>query len=217
MKIHREGKGILTKLGLILVAINGALYMYNGDVVLWSVLLSVIAFVLVLQFFRLPYRRFEGDATNLVIAPVDGKVVAIEEVFEPEHFNDKRLMIAIFMTPLNVHANWYPVNGTVKSSKHHNGRFQAAYLPKSSTENERSTIVIELPDGREVLTRQIAGALAKRIVTYAKPGDKADVNQQLGFIKFGSRMDIYLPIGTEVNVTLGQKTTATQTIVAKLK
>ena len=218
MKLHREGIGILTKLLVILIIANGLLYFINipRNVMTLSIVASAIFFLLVLNFFRLPYRHFSGNDDNLILAPADGKVVAIEEVFEPEYFQDKRLQVSIFMSLFNVHANWYPASGTIKVSKHHNGRFLAAYLPKSSTENERSTVVIVLPNGQEILTRQIAGAMARRIVTYAKPGEEVTVNSQLGFIKFGSRLDVYLPLDSDIAVELDQKVTATQTVLATL-
>jgi phosphatidylserine decarboxylase len=153
----------------------------------------------------------------MVISPCDGKVVVIEEVYEPEYFKDKRLQVSIFMSPLNVHANWYPMNGTVKYVTHHEGRFQGAYLPKSSTENERSTIVIENNKKVSILVRQVAGALARRIVTYSDIDDDCRINEFLGFIKFGSRLDLYLPLGTEVLVELEQNVTGNITQLAKLK
>ncbi len=218
MKLHREGTGILTKLLAILIVANGALYFTNApkNIIALSAIASTIIFLLILNFFRLPHRHFSGDDTNKIVAPADGKIVAIEETLETEYFQDKRLQVSIFMSVFNVHANWYPASGKVITSKHHNGRFMAAYLPKSSTENERSTVVITLPDGREILTRQIAGAMARRIVTYAKPNENITVNDQMGFIKFGSRVDIYLPLDSEILVELDQKVTATQTILANL-
>ena len=151
------------------------------------------------------------------MAPADGKIVVIEEVEEPDYFHDRRLLLSIFMSPLNVHANWYPVDGIVKKVTHDNGKFHRAFLPKASTDNERSMVIIETPDGKEVMVRQIAGAMARRIVTYAKPGDESFIDEHFGFIKLGSRVDVYLPIGTKVCVTMGQKTTGNQTILAKLK
>lgn len=157
----------------------------------------------------LPY-RVEEDT-------IYGKIVVIEEVDEHEYFHDRRIMVSIFMSILNVHANWYPVDGTVKKVSHHNGKFMKAWLPKASTENERSTVVIETPEGVEILTRQIAGAMARRIVTYAEVGEECYIDEHMGFIKFGSRVDVYLPLGTEICVTMGQLTTGNQTVIAKLK
>lgn len=196
----------------------GVYYWKGASAAFYAVLLlSAVIFLPVLNFFRSPYRRFPYDSEGLVIAPADGTIVAIEEVTENEYFKDKRLQVSIFMSVFNVHANWFPVNGTVKYVAHQNGRFMAAYLPKSSTENERSTIVIVTRGGTEVLTRQIAGALARRIVTYAKAGEKCHVDEQMGFIKFGSRVDVFLPVGTEVLVEMDQKVTGNQTPIARLE
>ena len=151
-----------------------------------------------------------------MIAPADGTIVAIEEVMENEILHKKCLQISIVMSIFNVHAHWFPVNGTVKHVSHQNGRFMAAYLPKSSTENERSAVVITTRNGVDVLARQIAGAMARRIVTYAKPGEKCHVGEQMGFIKFGSRVDVYLPVGTEVLIEMDQKVTGNQTPIARL-
>lgn len=218
MKVHREGTGLLLTLFTILFIVNMVVYYWRGaGTAFYSVLvLSAVLFFPVLNFFRSPFRRFPYDSEGLVIAPADGTIVAIEEVKENEYFKDKRLQISIFMSVFNVHANWFPVNGTVKYVTHQNGRFMAAYLPKSSTENERSTIVITTRNGIDVLARQIAGALARRIVTYAKAGEKCHVDEQMGFIKFGSRVDVFLPVGTEVLVEMDQKVTGNQTPIARL-
>ena len=185
--------------------------------ILFAVFTTTI-YLLLVNFFRCPPRRFPGEETeSIVVAPADGKIVVIEEVEEPDYFHDRRLMISIFMSPLNVHANWYPVDGVVKEVRHDNGKFHRAFLPKASTDNERSLVVVETPDGKEVMVRQIAGAMARRIVTYAKPGEECFIDQHFGFIKLGSRVDVYLPVGTEVCVTMGEKTTGNQTILAKLK
>lgn len=177
---------------------------------------STALFLLVLNFFRSPFRRFPYDSEGLAIAPADGTVVAIEEVMENEILHRPCLQISIFMSVFNVHANWFPVNGTVKYVSHNDGRFMAAYLPKSSIENERSAIVITTKNGVDVLARQIAGALARRIVTYAKVGDKCHVDEQMGFIKFGSRVDVFLPVGSEVLVEMDQRVTGNQTPIARL-
>ena len=218
MKVHREGTGLLLSLFTFLFIVNLIIYNTIGKGVLFYVTMSVSSgfFLLILNFFRSPSRRFPYDSEGLVIAPADGTVVAIEEVVEREYFNDKRLQISIFMSIFNVHANWFPVNGTVKHVSHQKGRFRAAYVPKSSTENERSTIVITTRHGIEVLTRQIAGAMARRIVTYAKENELCHVDEQMGFIKFGSRVDIFLPPGTEVLVEMDQNVKANQTPVARL-
>ena len=218
MKVHREGTGILLSMFTILFIVNLSLYYTVGHrIIFYSVLaVSSALFLIVLNFFRSPYRRFPFDSEGLVIAPADGTIVAIEEVMENEYFHDKRIQVSIFMSVFNVHANWFPVNGTVKHVTHHNGRFMAAYLPKSSTENERSTVVIRTDYGVDVLTRQIAGAMARRIVTYAKDGEFCYVDDQMGFIKFGSRVDTFLPLGTEILVDMDQKVTGNQTPIARL-
>lgn len=179
--------------------------------------LCAFLWLCVLNFYRCPIRYFNGDTEKLVVAPADGKVVVIEEVDEHEYFHDKRLMISIFMSPLNVHANWFPVDGKVKLVQHQNGNYHKAWLPKASEENERADIIIETPDGHDVLVRQIAGAMARRIVTYAKEGEECYIDEHLGFIKLGSRVDVYLPIGTKSCVTMNQPTTGDQTVIAKLK
>lgn len=202
----------------IFFIVNVALYYGLGACLPFYIVLfaTAILFFLVLNFFRSPYRRFPFDSEGLVIAPADGTVVAIEEVVEPEVLKERCLQISIFMSVFNVHANWFPVNGTVEYVAHHNGRFMAAYLPKSSTENERSTILLTTRSGIKVLTRQIAGAMARRIVTYAKVGDRCSVNEQMGFIKFGSRVDLYLPLDVELLVEMDQKVTGNQTPIARL-
>lgn len=217
MTVHHEGRGILVTLFVVLALINACLFYFFKECALSYIILAVsIAFYLVvLNFFRSPYRKFKGNAKGLVVAPADGRIVAIEEVFEPEYFKDQRLQVSIFMSVFNVHANWFPVSGKVLMNKHHNGRFMAAWLPKSSTENERSTVVIEREDGSQVLVRQIAGALARRIVTYPNVGDIAHIDEHFGFIKFGSRVDVYLPVGTKVNVNMDQKVIGNQTVIAE--
>jgi phosphatidylserine decarboxylase len=152
----------------------------------------------------------------MVVAPADGTVVVVEPTDELEYFGDRRIQVSIFMSVFNVHANWYPIKGTVIKSVHHSGRHMAAFLPKSSTENERSTVVIESEGKTQILVRQIAGALARRIVTYAHPGKKSHINEHLGFIKFGSRVDLYFPLDTEIFVTVGESTTGNETIIARL-
>jgi phosphatidylserine decarboxylase len=159
---------------------------------------------------------FNGPTNKSVVAPADGHVVVIEEVEEMEYFHDKRLMISIFMSLTNVHANWIPCEGTIVKVGHQNGNFMKAYLPKASTENERSMVIIKTPEGEEVMVRQIAGACARRIVTYPKVGDKCHINQHLGFIKLGSRVDVYLPVNSLICAKINQKTKADITILAKL-
>lgn len=218
MKLHHEGRRELTILFIILLACNGCLIYYFGKNVFSYILLglSIFLFLVFVNFYRSPYRRFTGDMDNSIVSPADGKIVAIEEVFEPEYFKDKRLQVSVFMSPLNVHANWFPINGTVIVKKHHKGRFKAAYLPKSSTENERSTVVIKRKDGIEILVRQIAGAMAKRIVTYPDVGYEAHIDEHMGFIKLGSRVDLFLPLDTTIQVTIEQNVTGNQTVIGEL-
>ncbi len=219
VKIHREGRNILTVLFLALLIINGLLYRFCPIHVLIIILhiASALFFLLVLNFFRSPRRHFPGEQRNAVVAPADGVVVVTEEVVENEYFHDKRLQVSIFMNLVNVHANWTPVNGTVTHVSHQDGRYMAAWLPKSSTENERSTIVIKAENGQEILMRQIAGALARRIVTYAEPGESCQIDEHIGFIKFGSRVDLFLPLDAEIMVKLNEKTVGNLTQVARLR
>lgn len=218
-KIHREGRSILISLLLILAAVNTAVYFLfeNRGVLVFVFVISALFFLFVLNFFRSPRRHYSGDTRNMVVAPADGTVVVVEEVMENEYFHDKRIQVSIFMSVFNVHANWFPVNGTVTHVSHQSGRFQAAYLPKSSTENERSTIVIRTENGQEILVRQIAGAVARRIVTYPETGEECFIDEHMGFIKFGSRVDLYLPLDAEVLVGLKEETIGNMTPVARLK
>ncbi len=170
-----------------------------------------------INFFRCPIRYFGQETEKVVVAPADGRIVVCEIVDEDEYFRDRRLMISIFMGITNVHANWYPVDGIVKKVIHQDGNFHKAFLPKASIENERSTIIIETPEGVEIMTRQIAGAVARRIVTYAVEGEECYIDEHLGFIKFGSRVDVYLPTDSKICVKMGQKTIGNQTIIARLK
>ena len=175
-------------------------------------------YAVVLNFFRCPIRyNPEEDTDKLVVAPADGKIVVIEEVEEHEYFHEKRLMISIFMSLFNVHANWFPVDGKIKYVHHQNGNYHKAWLPKASEENEHADIIITTPDGVDILCRQVAGAVARHIVTYAKEGEECFIDEHLGFIKFGSRVDVYLPIDSEVLVKMGQSTTGDLTTIAKLK
>lgn len=187
----------------------------------WSYLvlaLTVALMFFLFYFFRNPVRVFPSeDRTNVVVAPADGTIVAIEETDERDYFNDRRIVVSIFMSVFSVHANWFPVDGTVTKVEHQDGNFHAAYKAKASTENERSLVIIKTPGGHEVMVRQIAGALARRVVTYAKPGDESKIDKHMGFIKFGSRVDIYLPVDTMVCVKMHQKVTADNTILAKLQ
>lgn len=201
----------------ILLIINVPLWIYASAAAMATTVVSAVLFLLVVNFFRSPRRRFTGDRDNVVVSSADGKVVALEETFEDEYLHQRVIQLSVFMTVLNVHANWFPIDGEVLMSKHHAGRYLSAYLPKSSTENERSTIVIKALNGQEILVRQVAGAMARRIVTYAEPGHEANIEDHMGFIKFGSRVDIYLPLDAEILVKLGDKTTGGITPVARLK
>lgn len=221
IRLHHEGTSTLI-LGFIVYAIlNALVYYWAGSCcpmvsyVFFGI--TTIIYLVVVNFFRCPIRHYEEpDTEGLIIAPADGKIVVIEEVEENEYFHDRRLMVSIFMSLFNVHANWVPCDGKVKLVRHHDGRFKAAWLPKASTENERSTVVIESSTGQEILVRQVAGAMARRIVTYLQEGEECEIDEHMGFIKFGSRVDIYLPVGTKVNVELGQRTTGNETIIARL-
>ncbi|MBO7240431.1 MAG: phosphatidylserine decarboxylase family protein [Bacteroidaceae bacterium] len=219
-RIHREGTEILL-LGFTVFALASfLLWYYLPQLFVLNCIVSLVFFVtymLMVNFFRSPKRIFPGDVDNVVVAPADGKVVVIEKVFEPDHFKDERLQVSIFMSPTNVHANWYPVDGVVKRVEHQKGKFHKAWLPKASTENERSLVVIEMEDGREVLVRQIAGAMARRIVTYASVGEECFIDQHMGFIKFGSRVDLYLPLDVELKIELNQKTVGNETVIATFK
>ena len=219
VKIHREGTNILIIFLLGLLVINVPAWVFLRGLP-WLIALltgaSVVVYLLVVNFFRSPRRHFPGNPENAVVASADGKVVALEETFEREYLNCRCIQLSVFMSPMNVHANWFPVNGEVVYATHHPGRFMAAYLPKSSTENERSTVVIRTPQGQLVLMRQVAGAMARRIVTYACPGDEASVEDHMGFIKFGSRVDLYLPLSTTIDVKLGDATVGGVTQVGTL-
>lgn len=217
MKIHKEGYRTLFLSLVLLIAINIPFRYYfpNEKILLYSLAgLSIAFFLIVLQFFRHPKRRIEKNPIN-IIAPADGKVVVIEETEETEYFKDKRLQISIFMSPVNVHVNRYPIAGMVKYAKYHPGLYLVAWHPKSSTDNERTTVVVG-NDRLELLFRQVAGALARRIVMYSKVGDVVEQGQEMGFIKFGSRVDLYFPLGTKVNVALNQKVKGGKTIIATL-
>ena len=219
-RIHREGTSILVVAFLIFAVVNAPLWYFFPDNVVLNSLISVsslVIYLLMVNFFRSPKRIFPGDVENVIVAPADGKVVVIEKVYEPDHFKDERIQVSIFMSPLNVHANWYPVDGVVVRAEHQKGKFHKAWLPKASTENERSLVVIKMNDGREILVRQVAGAMARRIVTYAAAGEECFIVQHLGFIKFGSRVDLYLPLDAKINVALDQKTVGNETVIANLK
>lgn len=220
IRLHHEGNPTLLLSFCVLALINGLLYYFLKNVTLLpfyiTLIVSLIVYGIIINFFRCPIRVFTGNPENNVVAGADGKIVVVEEVEENEYFHDRRVMVSIFMSLFNVHANWFPVQGIVKMVKHHNGNFYKAWLPKSSTENERSTIVIETPGGQEVLVRQIAGAVARRIVTYAHENEECYIDEHMGFIKFGSRIDVFLPLGTTINVKVEQSVVGNQTIIGQL-
>lgn len=219
IRLHREGTNTLVWSFIVIASVALLLWRLDTKIPFWLfVLVFGTAYAIVVNFFRCPVRYFPSEDTeNIVVAPADGKIVVIEEVDEKEYFHDRRLMISIFMSLFNVHANWFPVDGKVKFVNHQRGNFHKAWLPKASEENERADTMITTSDGTDVLCRQIAGAVARRIVTYAKGGEDCYIDEHLGFIKLGSRVDVYLPVGTEVCVKMGQKTTGDQTVIARLK
>ena len=219
MKIHKEGSKIILFTFIILAAINLLVFWLTDGNKIWlstALVATFIMFLLVVQFFRVPKRRAGGVETD-VLSPADGKVVAIEEVYENECLKDKRIQVSIFMSPLNVHVNYNPISGTVKYVKYHPGLFLVAWHPKSSTDNERTTIVVENAKGQQVLFRQIAGAVARRIVHYMKEGMQVKRANEFGFIKFGSRVDVLLPVDSEIVAKIGDKTRGSETIIARLK
>ncbi len=218
IRLHREGTNTLIYVGIAIVAIAFLLWYLTGNSLVFKgfCLVMAVVYLILINFFRCPIRYFQGETDGIVVAPADGRVVVIEEVEETEYFHDRRLMVSIFMSLFNVHANWFPVDGRVKFMKHFNGNFHKAWLPKASEENEHADIMLETDEGEEILCRQIAGAVARRIVTYAKDDEDCYIDEHLGFIKFGSRVDVYLPLGTEVCVTMGQSTTGDQTVIARL-
>jgi phosphatidylserine decarboxylase len=219
MTIHKEGYKIILVSFLGIGFANLLLSLISPSatgVLAWSAPISVIVFFLIVNFFRSPKR--EGYLhENAILAPADGKIVVIEETFEPEILKEKCIQVSVFMNVFNVHINWYPIDGVINFFKHHSGRFMSAYLPKASTENERTTVSITHENGRTIVVRQIAGAVARRIVCYAKEENKASQGQQMGFIKFGSRVDLYLPLGTRIDVKVGQTVRGKQTIIGWLE
>ena len=218
IRIHREGTNELFYSMFAIVAIAVVLWRSFDSWIPFALFLAVavVVWLLVLNFYRCPIRYYPGDTEKVVVAPADGKVVVIEETDENDYFHDRRLLISIFMSPLNVHANWFPVDGQVKFVRHFDGNYHKAWLPKASEENEHADIMIETPDGQEVLVRQIAGAVARRIVTYAKDLEECYIDEHLGFIKLGSRVDVYLPLGSTPAVKMGQSTTGDLTVIAHL-
>lgn len=217
MTIHKEGYSTLFVVLVALLIVNAGIYFLLGiEVTKFTALASLLFYFLIVNFFRSPKRdAFIQDGA--VVAPADGTIVAIEEVVEDEYLKTKCLQVSIFMSVFNVHINWFPIKGVVKYFRHHNGRFMAAYLPKSSTENERTSVVLENNRGVQILVRQVAGAMARRIVCYAEEEKAIAQGEQMGFIKFGSRVDLYFPLGSQIDVKLDQKVTGRQTIIGWLK
>lgn len=217
MTIHKEGLGTIITAIVIFIAINILTHrLLRPDVFEIVFVITVVLLVLVATFFRSP-RRHNIEREGAIIAPADGKIVVIEECYEPEVLKCQCLQVSIFMSLFNVHINWYPVSGTIRYVRHHLGNFHAAYLPKSSSENERTSVVIELKTGEKVLVRQVAGALARRIICYAKEDYRAKQANQMGFIKFGSRVDMYLPLGSKIDTQIGDKVTGSQTVIGWIK
>lgn len=219
MTIHKEGRSIVGIFFIVLLTINLLVYFFItcNPIVTWILgIPSFLFFLFIVRFFRKPVRPLITDE-NTVYAPADGTVLVIEETEETEYFNDKRIQVSVFMSVWNVHINWFPITGIIKYFKYHPGKFLVARLPKSSTENERTSVVLEDSKKRQILVRQIAGIVARRIICYAKEGNKAEQNSEMGFIRFGSRVDVFLPLDTEINVKLGDKTTGSQTVLATLK
>ena len=218
IKIHREGRNIIVFLTFAIFVINVPVFLYTPHWISAVILVLTAALLLfTTYFFRNPLRILDVDNPNFLISPCDGRIVVIEPVFEPDYFKEERLQVSIFMSPFNVHANWYPIEGEVVRSEHQSGRHMGAWLPKSSTENERSLVVIRTPKNQEIMIRQVAGAMARRVVTYAKVGGKCHRNEHLGFIKLGSRVDLYLPLNTEIFVDFGDHVKGNETIIGKLR
>ncbi len=218
MTIHREGRTLLFILLVALFLLNwGILYVYPESRMIQNsvILVSVLFYLLILQFFRNPIFDITKHEKQ-VLAPADGKVVVIEETIENEYFNEKRKQVSIFMSPVNVHVNRMPVSGKISFYKYHPGKYLVAWHPKSSTENERTTVAVKMKDGPEILFRQIAGALARRIKCYVKEGQELEQGQEFGFIKFGSRVDVFLPVDAKVLVNIGDITKGGRTVIAEL-
>ena len=218
MTIHREGKNWVWGTLITVLLINLFVLNFRAEhdwITVLVLIVTIVFFLLILQFFRYPKRNITRNE-NYVIAPADGKVVVIERTEESEYYKDKRIQVSIFMSPINVHPNWYPMSGKIKFLRYHKGKYLVAWHPKASTENERSTIVVEKDSNKTILLRQIAGALAKRIVYYPRENDLVKQGAEMGFIKFGSRVDIYLPLTAKINVELNQKTKGGVTVIAEL-
>lgn len=219
MTLHREGIGPLVGIavGLVIVNIGFSFLLESGTALQIIMGLSIVLYLLVINFFRYIARRHPlAERDDVVVCPADGQVVVVEEVFEQQVLQERCLQVSVFMNVFNMHVNWVPVNGTVEYVRHNAGRFMAAHLPKASTDNERADVLIRTEGGQRVLVRQIAGAVARRIVTYSQEGDRCHIDENLGFIKFGSRVDLYLPLGSQVQVQVGQKVDGNVTLIAEL-
>lgn len=217
MLLHKEGKAAVIASLLLFFVVNGLAYYFLPSTAAKIItVLTLVPLCMIINFYRRPARK-KVKVEGAIVAPCDGKVVTIEETYEPEVLKCNVLQVSIFMSPFNVHINWFPVGGQVEYYRHHDGNKAAAYLPKSSTENERSSVLIRTKGGQQVLVRQVAGAMARRVVTYAKEGAIVTQSEEMGFIKLGSRVDLYLPIGTEIDVKLKDETTGSQTVIGWLK
>lgn len=215
MTIHREGRTLLFSLLIILSGICYAIsyWLGEGTILNVTIAISLIFYLIILQFFRNPFVNIKKNEKH-ILAPADGKVVVIEETTEAEYLKDRRIQVSIFMSPINVHVNRMPAGGAISYCKYHPGKYLVAWHPKSSTENERTSIAVKMANGTEILFRQIAGALAKRICCYVKEGVRIEQGEEFGFIKFGSRVDLFLPLNSSIQVKNGQKTTGGRTIIA---
>ncbi len=217
-KIHKEGYPVIVLMFFLLVtivALINILFPIQTPIHYFLYITGLVFYFFVVRFFRDPIREVAPD-NNIILSGADGKVVVIEEVIEKEYFNDKRKQVSVFMSPTNVHVNWFPVGGIIKYFKHNHGYYFIASKPKSSDENERTTVVINTPENKEVLFRQIAGTVARRIVCYAKEEKAIQQGEELGIIKFGSRFDLFLPLDAKIEVEIGQKVTGNETIIARL-
>lgn len=218
MRVHAEGWTFLT--GAIILLVGSLLFLYTNiesKIPFWIWLPCVVVLLgLCFNFYRFPKRKQQSSDPCAVLGATDGQIVVIEQVYEPEVLKCECIQVSTFMTIFNVHAQWFPVAGEVTYTAHHEGRFMSANLPKSSVENERSSVVIQTEDGHNILVRQIAGAVARRIITYAEVGEEYDTDEPLGFIKFGSRVDLFLPLGSDIKVELGQKVWGNETLIAML-
>ena len=212
---HKAGFKIIRNTTIALLSVNGFIWCVFGESIIIKLITftSVVFIILILQFFRNP-KRVSPVNSNHLMAPADGKIVVLEETVEHEYFKDRRIQVSIFMSPFNVHVNRYPITGEVKFTKYHPGKFLVAWHPKSSTENERTTIVVESEKTGPILLRQLAGALAKRFILYAKKGEKCSQGHDMGFIKFGSRVDLFLPLDAKINIKLNDIVKGGQTIIA---